>query len=419
MVVIAIVCHFIALMFQVDLETPDMLAQGGDTFQRQFFADKDAHPIVSIAFDEVTQTYHFVRQRQPIRDFNLPKSTNWVQTLTQRKEFIWLSAADDKLQIGIALLQFNYISAVVVNIFCVESGRSFKQKIELPGMIGVKYIPGLDGTSSPTSTGHTVSFNSSLFRSAAASVTSTGSSLRVQSAGLVAEQSSSGDWIPFAIDFELAIPAEHLNMVFPLGPKRASMVSKFAGAKLVGPLTVHVGKETFVAPQALGGIDYTRGLLRRETTWYWTCLSARVGGDDVGLHLSAFTYDFKNVSVESTVFVNQTMHFVGAPVIWTKHLTTVPGSKDPNGLQAMWSVRTAAAQQHQRVGVSPAASDLPISIDLTFSPKDLHLGSFHYGLMTGDLYHFWGVYSGTVTVGETVYTLSHVPGPLEDHYALW
>ena len=403
---VAIVVYYVVHFFQCDIEVDGLLET--DAVVREKFFGSDP---VSEAYNEVTGSYNFARRSAAIDDLNMPKSINWVQTMTQRKEFIWVSASDGNLLFGLALLQFNYISAIVVNIFDTAANRSWKQKIELPFAklfgFGPTFLPGVNGKVSPTSKGHSIIFNHSFISSASACVVSTGTTLQVSASGFAVEKVS-GQNQPFAFSFELSIPSEHLNMVFPLGPHRASAVSKFAGASIVGPLKARVGDRIIHSPLSVGGIDYTRGLLRRETTWFWTCFSTIVNGASVGVHLSAFTYDVQNVSMESTVFLDKKMYFVGRPIVWKKLSKGVPSQFSE------WTVRTPQSRAddgnngHER-----------ISIDLHFVPNDLHLGTFHYGVMTGDLYHIWGEYSGSITVGSRSFSLVRTPGVLEDHYALW
>ena len=364
-------------------------------------------PLISLdAYDEALRRYRFGRSLEPRHQANIPQDLNFFETFFQLKQFCWVSAAAGDWMIGVAVLEFHYITSVVISTFNVVTGRSWKSKLEVP----LAWLVGLgaqwessreSGRIGPIVDGHRVVFNNPMFTTRA-EMNFTGKTVKVYAA--TDQLGESGDatkaLIHFEVLFEVEVPAKHFGMVFPIGPRRASIVHKFSGARLSTPTYLRLGATEITIPSSgSGSMDYTRGLLRRMTKWRWASLthpSLRYG-----FHFSTGTYDVDHISVENTVFVN------GTVVLYAHDIAIEPepdsdGSAPP--YQKKWSVRSLHSE-HLR---------------LIFTPADYHHGSFHYGVLDGDLFHMWGRYSGIAPLADgRQLSLDAVGGVLEEHYALW
>jgi hypothetical protein len=204
--------------------------------------------------------------------------------------------------------------------------------------------------------------------------------------------------VSFSIDYKMSMVDEAMSLVFPLGPNRASIVTKMGGVA-VYDASVQLGeKQLLFKENMLGMMDWTRGLLRRVTYWHWSAMSfLEMNGRRIGLQLSEGTYDnAKNVSVESTLWVDGQAHHVNSRIIYTQ----LDKSVAPQN--SLWSV-----------------TSLDRTVDLLFQPSDVIQGAFHYGIIDGDLFHIWGTYNGRIFHSDESIIFRNVPGTLEDHYAMW
>lgn len=340
------------------------------------------------SYDE-TLGYAFGRSRRPIMDMNLHKLTT-SQRIAQRKEFVWSSVTDGSLLVGSALLQFGYTTGAIVYVYDSKSGESMRAHLELPllASFGATFEPSEKFQESSVVNG--CAKWSVLGLEASKCYNESSRNFDVSLVGRFTNGKS------FDIQYDLSTLGETMSMVFPLGPNRASVVTKMGGA--TSHAKVSIDNKVVVMDKPLGLIDYTRGLLRRLTLWHWTAVSWRVGDNQYGFQLSEGTYDDKNgVSLESTLWVNNVAHHISSRVVYTQLDLSV------DKVKSAWSIKTIDG-----------------SVALTFKPADAIVGSFRYGIVDGDLFHMWGVYSGSVQLptGEVI-SMKNAPGVLEDHYALW
>jgi hypothetical protein len=501
----------------------------GPSSQPSTTSDRPSRDI-RVAYDETLRAYNFQRRIAGplLMSMNFPERLTLAQRAMQKKEFVWIAGSNEDWHIGLALLQFQFIGVLVVNVWDVKHGVSWARKVEVPlaALLGAgpHFRPSASGHCAPGSDGHDVTFgDDSLSGGCRASVRFVRRHQNTEEVKCVAFVSFSGDVNASPnsapcmtqaserqgvrgqragprrsskgrrfVEFEYAVemPAEYLNMVFPIGPHRASMVAKFAGAATVAhtsgstkecamhtaprirwdrgdwasldasraPQSGHEKSAPSVRPESqpfLVSMDYTRGLLRRETTWYWACMncvahrrtqcprSANVPthhhprSDNVhqivhlpddrsvdqmttpvnfGFHLSSGTYDDNRsgVSFESTVFIDGRVVLFQLPVKFTHDSGTKVSTST---LRSNWKI------EHD----SPSRTDeglhddhrQPNRLQLTFTPADGHLGHFNYIAIRGALLHYWGMFSGSVWVDGEEYVIRSAPGVIEDHYALW
>ncbi|CUG91525.1 membrane-associated protein, putative [Bodo saltans] len=478
-------------------------------------------------YDETSKQYNFQRRitGSPLRNMDLPRQLTLPQRATQSKEFLWIAGSNADWHIGLALLQFQFIGVLVVNIWDVKQNVSWSRKVEVPlaALLGAgpHFRPGSNGHRAPGSDGHEVTFGDHRLNGGCrASVRFTANSdgqlgAFVHFSGNVhaSPNSACGEgqqrirrhgrrYVEF--DYAVKVPTDHLSMVFPIGPHRASMVVKFAGASTAPAPRIRWDKEgewmslnasddpTTTTTQRqqqqqqqqqqqlfLVALDYTRGLLRRETTWYWACVNCVAyrrkpfdttnstshqrhpppRADNVhqlclhvpeenhhylldstpvrfGFHLSSGTYDEdrSGISFESTVYIDGRVVLFQIPVKFTHD----SGNKvSTSTLRSTWKIahdasstrlhgaHTTGGDLHENpnVATDPSSPGSPTDyqhrLQLTFTPVDGHLGHFNYVAIRGALLHYWGTFSGSVWVEGEEYVIHDAPGVIEDHYALW
>jgi hypothetical protein len=355
-----------------------------------------------------TQAYNFGRYRRPIADMNLHQLTR-AQSIGQKKEFVWTAVSDNDWFIGCALLQFSYTSGAIVYAYNTKLNEVITTHIETPivSFLGAKFTSGASTTQSSAISG-CATWN---FFGLNGSKCYNDKNSRFEVA-LIGKSKKSGK--EYKINYSLSMTDDAMGLVFPIGPNRASVVTKMGGTEAAASIEyMNVDTNGVAKPvryqlrEPLGLMDYTRGLLRRVTLWHWTAIAWKDASNDThghryGLQLSEGTYDnAKNVSLESTLWVDGVARHINSRIIYTQLDKSLP----PH--QSHWSVRSEDGK-----------------IKLSFIPLDVVIGDFHYGILDGNLYHIVGKYAGTVEyvndAGNVVVTaLDGVYGTLEDHYAKW
>jgi hypothetical protein len=148
---------------------------------------------------------------------------------------------------------------------------------------------------------------------------------------------------------------------------------------------VRVGNVRFPVRGQLAGLDYTRGLLARETSWRWAFASGRAGA-----HLVAFNFSEGFLLGE------------GENAAW------IDGDPQPIG-----PVRfTFAAQAPLQPWKLESADG---SVDLSFQPEGFRSQDIDLRLIRSRYVQPFGTFSGRLR-GVTIEAL---PGVTEDHDARW
>ena len=339
--------------------------------------------------------YNFGRFRRPIGDMNLHSLTK-PQELFQKKEFVWTAIGNREWFIGSAILQFNYNSALIVYAYDIVNSISHFKQVEIPlfTFIGAHFAKDSQNKSSAIAG---CAYWSSLG--------TTASKCGVMRNGLpihiISLKGTFHDGLSYDIYYELEMSDEVMGMVYPIGPNRASVVTKAGGVRVTNARIQFGQLPPIPFNYGLGLMDYTRGLLRRTTLWHWLACTwySKDHMHRYGLQLSEGTYDNpQNISLENSLWAD------GITYPIREAISFIP-------------LNTNVAPQHTTWEVSSP------SIQLTFIPNNLILGTFHYYIVDGDLYHIWGLYSGYITqvINGTKYRvlLNNIPGTLEDHYAVW
>jgi hypothetical protein len=152
--------------------------------------------------------------------------------------------------------------------------------------------------------------------------------------------------------------------------------------------TARVGRETVPIDDALGGLDYTQGLLPRHTVWRWAFLLGQArGGTRVGLNLvQGFTG-----APECALWLGDELHPLD------EGRFTLAGALSP------WRIATACG-----------------AVDLTFTPCGLHEEHRNLLLVRSRFLQPMGSYSGRVRLpGRPELVLDGVLGVAEDQDVLW
>lgn len=377
---------------------------------------RDAFSSLHSPLSTAESSYDVAERRYVAGRTLLPRFSMDVHPLTalqryiQLKEFVWIGMATADFHLGVAVLQFHYASVLVVQLFqrpsssspVAKSLKGQRRIVLLPPELGVggEWIPDRfpNGSYGPHVEGHQI-----LFRGLSAPWdTPLNDSIITFTAGQVCLNISAavrgGDGSEYVLQLvgAAAIPEKRMGLVYPLGPHRAAVVQKVAGAPFTKSLELRLtstrgdARETVVLSDGYMAMDYTRGLLRRTTAWHWACVTEPTTG--IGLHLSSGTYDIDDISMESSIHDHRQNHveFLNQRVLFNP----------PTSNQKSWVVE------------SP-------SVRLRFVPHDGHDGRVKAGLVNVELNHMWGLYDGEVEWRGTIIHFKGVPGVLEEHYGTW
>lgn len=403
----------IALWYEIpkyfdDIEV-DRLIEQNETV-RDVFASS-ALQSASSSYDAVTGKYVWGRTMHPTFSFDT-HPLNFVQSYTQLKEFAWVSVTSGPWLAAFAVFQLEYLALLVMQVYhrgeegehgplSLQGSRAVPLLPQRTGYGGV-WVANGKGQMGPTAEGHSVLFNEPQFPWTAAGTRQPRANLTFSDGQMwfdveVPLRSRTDNKKPVAhLSGAAHVPAALMGLVFPLGPRRASMVSKFAAATASQPVRLSLSDSEGVThvnfENPLIAIDYTRGMLKRETKWYWSCLTSP---DGLGLHLSSGAYDVDGVSVESSVYDARTGHayFLDEGVSFTQLHTA-------DSTEERWKVQSA-------------------SVDLVFTAADHYDGAQNLGVVNMQMKHKWGLYSGSFRYHDQVVEVHDVPGVLEDHFALW
>jgi hypothetical protein len=390
MIAIIFIPILLAVVGYFYLDLPDKEYSGSE-FVKFHDLEKISKHTPAATFNSEKGKYAFGRYRSPVKDFNMHQLTPF-QTFAELKEFAYTAVADQEWFIGSAILQFHYNAAAIVYVLNTKTNVSYITQLELPL---VAFLGASFDTNSSAING-CVYWNGMLGLTARKCYNSLSESYDVQLTGTFKNGPK------YDIQYSISLKGEAMSMVFPLGPKRPSLVTKYAGA--VSSARLVLDGQVHLLHNPLGMMDWTRGLLRRLTYWHWTTMSwSDASGNAYGVHLSEGTYDNeKQISLESTLWINHEAHHVAKKMVYRQL------NKAVKAFESDWSV--VSEEENESVEKT---------VQLTFRFANVIKGSFHYGIIDGDLFHMWGLYSGTIRHNGQVITLKNVPGTLEDHYALW
>jgi hypothetical protein len=148
---------------------------------------------------------------------------------------------------------------------------------------------------------------------------------------------------------------------------------------------VRAGNIRFPVQGQYAGLDYTHGLLARETAWRWAFACGRAGPHLIGLNLSD---GFLQGEGENVVWIDGEPLSVG-PVAF---------SFEPETPLSAWTLRSADG-----------------SLDLAFTPEGYRAQTVDLSLIRSKYLQPFGTFSGSVHGVE----VADLPGVTEDHAARW
>ena len=165
------------------------------------------------------------------------------------------------------------------------------------------------------------------------------------------------------------------------------MTEKRALLDVTGELVVN-GRHVALGG-ALGGFDYTHGLLARRTAWRWAYALGRAKSGE-------------------RVAFNLVQGFVGEPecAAW------VDGALFPLR-EGRFAFDCERPLSEWRVSTADGA------LDLVFTPGAMHSEDKDLGVIASQLVQPVGTYRGTLRVGGKLLTLDRVLGVTEDQSVLW
>jgi hypothetical protein len=181
-----------------------------------------------------------------------------------------------------------------------------------------------------------------------------------------------------------------MTAIAPVGPSRDGLVNvteKRALLPVSGELTVRGRRRRLDG--ALGGYDYTHGLLARRTMWRWAYALGRAkSGERVGFNL-----------VQGFVGEPECTAWVDGEVFPMREGRFAFDRDEP---LSEWRVSTADG-----------------AVDLRFKPGGMHSEQKNLGLVASRFVQPAGAYSGTLRVGAKELVLDGVLGVTEDQDVLW
>lgn len=405
---------------RVDPEAVDLI-DTDRSVRASFFSDALSTAASSL---NATGGYVWGRTTAPRFSFDL-HPLHPVQRYTELKEFVWMSVTSGPWLVGFAVLQLQFADNLVMQVYRRDGDAgvtSLKARVSIPLLSpvlgwGTQLIPNASGAVGPAAPGHRVRYRSPPFHpNAHADINFTEADIRfdVQATLTGAFDGTPGTTAAVRVVGTARYPAQSMALCFPLGRHRPSLVLKMAAVPLVPSSTVltidvkgakateeeeEEGRRQPVVvalSEGLLAMDYTRGLLRRHTKWYWASFSDP--RSQLGVHLSSGAYDADGVSTEASLFDNAqgTATFLDEAVVFHRL-----GDAAPEGPHGQWTI------------ASP-------SVSLVFSPHDGYGGKVDLKLICVNLDHRWGTFSGTVKRKDgSVATIDAVLGVFEEHDALW
>lgn len=141
---------------------------------------------------------------------------------------------------------------------------------------------------------------------------------------------------------------------------------------------------------ARGGIDFSAGFMRRETSWRWSSINTLLDGVPFGLNLAA--------GVNETGLCENALWYDGN----IQHLSPARFEFD-RGQATPWRISTLCGE-----------------VDLTFKADFCRQEKLQLGLLASNFRQYAGFYHGTLRLRDgRVLQLQHCLGLAEDHYAKW
>ncbi|AVT48388.1 DUF2804 domain-containing protein [Shewanella baltica] len=182
-----------------------------------------------------------------------------------------------------------------------------------------------------------------------------------------------------------------MAMCSPTGYNGWTYTQKHNGLTVKGSLIV--AHEPQPLNHALAGYDFSAGYMRRDTSWRWASINARIHEGIMGLNLAAGVNE--TGATENVFWINGERHLLG-PVQFEFDRHATLGAE-------VWRVYSQNGQ-----------------VDLQFAARNCRSEKRNLLLLKSNFRQFIGHFSGTITDNQgRSYQLNNVLGLAEDHYARW
>lgn len=157
--------------------------------------------------------------------------------------------------------------------------------------------------------------------------------------------------------------------------------------------TVRIGRRNIVLDGGVGGVDYTSGLLARNTRWRWAMMNARLpDGTPIGLNLVEGINDVNSACNENALWIGDALHPLARARFHTEG--------DP--VSAPWRVETVDG-----------------SVALRFVPVEAHRDERDFKVVRSRFLQPVGLFSGTVRIGGRELEIRDLGGVTEDQDIVW
>ncbi len=292
--------------------------------------------------------------------------------LAAEKKWQYVAAANRNLVVGAAVVQLGYVGSAFVYVFDRLERRLLVDRSFL--------VPPLFARVSDSP------------HDAAAELRRVRSRIAIEaghSSGRFRASLSGGVEIDLALDTPRG-PAP-LTAVCPVAPSGVNLTQKSTCVPAEG--TVRVGPATYRMSDAFAVLDYTHGLLARETRWYWASGCGRLAdGRMFGLNLVSGFNDGDELH-ENGLWLDGRLSRTGRATF----------EFDESNPRLPWRIRTADG-----------------AVDLRFTPEGLRAEDVDMKLVVSRYAQPIGSFSGKVRDpdGRTV-QVEAVPGITEHHLARW
>lgn len=201
--------------------------------------------------------------------------------------------------------------------------------------------------------------------------------------------------LDFAFDIQ-AQPALTVISGLDTDPEMVSTTGKNAALPVRGTVCVRTDGvvHQFSLRNAVGGFDYTSGMLPRRTQWRWSFLTGFLpDGRTIGMNVTSQFTGLVGESRENSLWLEGRLHALDPDA------TINFDADDPS---KPWLVRTDDG-----------------AVDLRFVPIGVHRESLNLGVIRSNFLQPVGEFSGTIRLGEEVLTIDGLPGVVENQDTLW
>ena len=296
----------------------------------------------------------------------LTSSQPRLKRFLREKRWQWFGFYDKQVAVGGALVDAGLANSVFLWVYDRRTKRMLADESSLlpPGFVKVGDEPGAGKVASVSAPNRKLEFRRD------------------------GEQTTlEGSFCGIELELEFEVRDERaITAVCPVGDDGdgVNVTQKETGLSVTGQ--VRVAQRRFeLADDALGMLDYTHGLLERETTWRWAIANGRADdGTRVGFNVVA---DF-NEGLENVIWVGDTIYDIGKASF----------DFDPKRPKEPWRVSTEDGLLDVTMDVE-AVRKSDIDLGIAASSYLQPLGRWH-GKVDGRLVH--GIY-----------------GVAEDHRAKW